>query len=105
MIRSLSGWVMYHVLLVYFYHVTSIYVDNKELKVERAKFEMKGEKYDPKLKPRKLRKKELEALKKKHDKMFAWVPDKLRGQRSKREKVSSPLRIGLPASFFSSLTV
>ena len=56
--------------------------------MERAKFEMKGEKYDPKLKPRKLRKKELEALKKKHDKMFAWVPDKLRGQRSKREKVS-----------------
>ena len=56
--------------------------------MERAKFEMKGEKYDPKLKPRKLRKKELETLKKKHDKMFAWVPDKLRGQRSKKEKVS-----------------
>ena len=56
--------------------------------MERAKFEMKGEKYDPKLKPRKLRKRELEALKKKHDKMFAWVPDKLRGERSKKEKVS-----------------
>ena len=69
-------------------HFTLINIDNKELKVERAKFEMKGEKYDPKLKPRKLRKKELEALKKKHDKMFAWVPDKLRGQRSKREKAS-----------------
>ena len=82
------------------YHFTLIKIDNKELKVERAKFEMKGEKYDPKLKPRKLRKKELEALKKKHDKMFAWVPDKLRGQRSKREKVSmsSPLRIALPSS-------
>ena len=56
--------------------------------MERAKFEMKGEKYDPKLKPRKLRKKEMEALKKKHDKMFEWVPDKLRGQRAKREKAS-----------------
>ena len=87
-------------------HFTLINIDNKELKVERAKFEMKGEKYDPKLKPRKLRKKELEALKKKHDKMFAWVPDKLRGQRSKREKVSmsSPLRTALPLSV-SSLTM
>ena len=89
------------------HHFTLINIDNKELKVERAKFEMKGEKYDPKLKPRKLRKKELEALKKKHDKMFAWVPDKLRGPRSKREKVSmsSPLRIALPFSVLSSLTM
>ena len=57
------------------------------VKVERAKFEMKGAKYDPKLKPKKLKKKELELLKKKHDKMLAWVPDKMRGERSKRDKV------------------
>lgn len=57
------------------------------VKVERAKFEMKGGKYDPKLKPKKLKKKELELLKKKHDKLLAWVPDKMRGERSKRDKV------------------
>lgn len=39
------------------------------------------------MKPKKLRKKEVEALKKKHDKMFAWVPEKMRGQRSKRDKI------------------
>ena len=48
------------------------------MKVERAKFEMKGDKYDPKLKPKKLKKKELEAVKKKREKLLAWVPDKLR---------------------------
>ena len=56
------------------------------LKVERAKFEMKGN-YNPKLKPKKLTKKEQERAKKKQDRMLAWEPDKLRGERSKKDKV------------------
>ncbi len=55
--------------------------------MERAKFTMRGDRYDPSLKPKKLRKKELEMLKKKREKMFVWEPDKLRGERSKRDKV------------------
>eukprot|EP00095_Tigriopus_kingsejongensis_P010978 snap_masked-scaffold270_size230592-processed-gene-1.17 protein:Tk10978 transcript:snap_masked-scaffold270_size230592-processed-gene-1.17-mRNA-1 annotation:"hiv tat-specific factor 1 homolog" len=58
-----------------------------EVRVERAKFEMKGEKYDARLKPKKLKKKELELLKKKHEKYLAWEVDRLRGERSKKEKV------------------
>ncbi len=56
------------------------------IKVQKAKFEMKGN-YNPKLKPKKLSKKELERRNKKHEKMLAWEPDKLRGERSKRDKV------------------
>ena len=57
------------------------------INVQRAKFEMKGEKYDPKMKPKKLGKKEKERLEKKREKMLAWEPEKMRGERSKREKV------------------
>jgi len=39
------------------------------------------------LKPKKLRKKELEALKRKREKALAWEPDQLRGERPKRDKV------------------
>ena len=56
------------------------------LKVEKAKFEMKGN-YNPKLKPKKLNKKEQERAKKKQDKMLAWEPDKLRGERSKKDRI------------------
>ena len=56
------------------------------IKVEKAKFELKGD-YNPKLKPKKLSKKEQERLKKRQEKMLAWEPDKLRGERSKRDKV------------------
>ena len=70
--------------------------DGKIIKVERAKFELKGE-YNAKLKPKKLTKKELERSKKKHEKMLAWEPDKLRGERSKRDKV---LVIGKPIFWF-----
>ena len=59
---------------------------NTPLKVEKAKFEMKGN-YNPKLKPKKLSKKEQERAKKKQDKMLAWEPDKLRGERSKKDKI------------------
>ena len=56
------------------------------IKVEKAKFELKGD-YNPKLKPKKLSKKEQEKLKKHQEKFLAWEPDKLRGERSKRDKV------------------
>ena len=60
---------------------------NGTISVQRAKFEMKGDKYDPKMKPKKLGKKEKERLEKKREKMLAWEPEKMRGERSKREKV------------------
>ena len=60
---------------------------NGTICVQRAKFEMKGDKYDPKMKPKKLGKKEKERLEKKREKMLAWEPEKMRGERSKREKV------------------
>jgi len=59
----------------------------KTLKVERAKFEMKGDAYDPKLKPKKLNKKEKEKAAKQKEKLFAWIPDKMKGERGKNEKV------------------
>jgi len=58
----------------------------KKLSVERAKFEMKGGTYDPKLKPKKLNKKEKEKAAKHKEKLFAWVPDKMKGERAKSEK-------------------
>lgn len=59
-------------------------VGNMKIHVERAKFQQKGE-YNPKLKPRKKGKKELEKLKKKQEKLFDWRPEPLRGQRKKNE--------------------
>ena len=56
------------------------------ISVERAKFELKGE-YDPKLKPKKLSKKQLEKAKKQKERLFEWIPDKMRGERAKHEKV------------------
>lgn len=58
----------------------------KKISVQRAKFEMKGD-YDPKLKPKKLSKKQIEKAKKQKERLFAWVPDKMRGERGKHEKV------------------
>ena len=60
---------------------------NGLLRVQRAKFEMKGDKYDPKLKPKKLGKKEKARLEKKREKLLAWEPEKMRGERNKRDKV------------------
>ena len=74
------------------------------IKVEKAKFELKGS-YNPKLKPKKLSKKEQERAKKRHEKMLAWEPDKLRGERTKRDKVigknksTSSQLMGLPVFF------
>ena len=66
--------------------------------VEVAKFELKGE-YNAKLKPKKLTKKELEKLKKKQEKLLAWEPDKLRGERSKRDKVVTIENVFDPSQF------
>lgn len=60
------------------------------IKVERAKFEMKGAIYDPTKKPKKLGKKELEKAQKRKDKLLAWIPDQVRGMRKKSDKVISP---------------
>lgn len=58
-----------------------------KLSVERAKFQMKGEKYDPTLKPKMRKKKEKQKLKKMQEKLFDWRPEKQVGDRSKNEKV------------------
>ena len=39
---------------------------------------MKGDAYDPKLKPKKLNKKEKEKAAKQKEKLFAWIPDKMK---------------------------
>ncbi|XP_044728618.1 HIV Tat-specific factor 1 isoform X2 [Chrysoperla carnea] len=57
-----------------------------KVKVERAKFQMKGNEYDPRLKPKKKKKKELEKIKRQQEKLFDWRPEKMRGERSKHEK-------------------
>ncbi|KAK7866416.1 hypothetical protein R5R35_008943 [Gryllus longicercus] len=70
----------------------------KKLKVERAKFQMKGE-FNPNLKPRKRRKKDKEKLKKIQEKLLDWRPDKLRGERSKHERVVIVKNLFDPAIF------
>ncbi|XP_046403880.1 HIV Tat-specific factor 1 homolog [Ischnura elegans] len=66
-------------------------LDGSDLKgqkvhVERARFQMKGDKYDANLKPRKKRKKDKEKLKKMQEKLFDWRPDKMRGERPGNER-------------------
>ena len=71
---------------IFFFLDGSCIKPGQAIKVEKAKFELKGS-YNPKLKPKKLSKKEQERAKKRHEKMLAWEPDKLRGERTKRDKV------------------
>lgn len=59
-------------------------IGDKQIHVERATFEMKGQ-FDPSKKPKQLKKKEKEKLRRKIDKLFAWKPEKLRGERNKCE--------------------
>lgn len=58
----------------------------KKIKVERAKFQMKGA-YDPKLKPKMKKRKEKLKEKRMQEKLFDWRPEKMIGERSKHEKV------------------
>ncbi|XP_065332450.1 17S U2 SnRNP complex component HTATSF1 isoform X2 [Cloeon dipterum] len=57
-----------------------------KVRVEPAKFQMKGS-FNPGLKPKKRKKKDKEKLKKMQDKLLAWRPDKLRGERERHERV------------------
>ncbi|XP_044750958.1 HIV Tat-specific factor 1 homolog [Coccinella septempunctata] len=57
----------------------------KKIKVEKAKFEMKGQ-YDPKLKPKMKKRKDKQKLKKMQEKLFDWRPEKAFGERSKHER-------------------
>jgi len=61
-------------------------VEGKTISVQRAKFQLKGE-YDPSLKPKKLTKKQMEKAKKSKERLFAWAPEKLKGEMGKHEKV------------------
>lgn len=56
------------------------------LKVERAKFQLKGE-FDPKLKPKMKKKKDKLKLKKQQEKLFDWRPEKKEGERAKHERI------------------
>uniref|UniRef100_A0A336M4B4 CSON009575 protein n=1 Tax=Culicoides sonorensis TaxID=179676 RepID=A0A336M4B4_CULSO len=58
---------------------------NNTLKVQRAEFQMRGE-YNPALKP-KQKKKEKEKMKKLQEKLLDWRPDKMRGERSRHERI------------------
>ena len=72
------------------------------IKVERAKFSLKGQ-YDPTKKPKrkKSNKKDKEKQKKRMEKLFDWRPDKLTGERQKHEKVIVIRNMFDPAIFES----
>ncbi|KAG7308029.1 hypothetical protein JYU34_006667 [Plutella xylostella] len=69
-----------------------------KIKVERAQFQQKGE-YNPALKPKKKKKKELEKIKKMQQKLFDWRPEKFIGERSKHERVVIVKNVFDPADF------
>lgn len=71
---------------------------NKKIKVERAKFQMKGE-YDPKLKPKMKKRKEKQKLKRMQEKLFDWRPEKMIGERSKHERVVIVKNLFEPSMF------
>ncbi|GLV39237.1 barricade [Carabus blaptoides fortunei] len=59
---------------------------------------MKGE-YNPGLKPKKKRRKDKDKLKKMQEKLFDWRPEKMRGERSKHERVVIVRNLFEPALF------
>jgi len=73
--------------------------EGNNISVQPAEFKMKGDSYDPKLKPRKLKKKEIERAKQRQEKLFAWVPDQLKGERSKNDRVIVIKNLFDPADF------
>ncbi|CAL4214669.1 unnamed protein product, partial [Meganyctiphanes norvegica] len=79
-------------------------VDGKghRIKVEMAKFQLKG-KYDPKLKPKKRKKKEIDKILKKQDKLLDWRPEPMRGQRAKHENVSIFHNVFDPMEFHTAM--
>jgi len=79
-------------------------VDGKgqRIKVEAAKFQLKGE-YNPKLKPKKKRKKELDKMQKKQEKLFDWRPEPMRGQRAKHENTVIFCNVFDPMEFHTAM--
>ncbi|XP_071518003.1 17S U2 SnRNP complex component HTATSF1-like isoform X2 [Panulirus ornatus] len=77
-------------------------VGNKKIRVEQAKFELKGA-YNPKLKPRKRQKKEVEKLQKRQEKLFDWRPEPLRGQRLKHENTVVIRNVFDPKEFITAM--
>ncbi|XP_076163857.1 RRM1_TatSF1_like and RRM2_TatSF1_like domain-containing protein barc isoform X2 [Ptiloglossa arizonensis] len=61
-------------------------IRGKTLSVQRAKFQMKGDAYDPALKPKR-KKKDKERQKKIHEKLFDWRPERALGEPQKHERV------------------
>ncbi|XP_055612014.1 HIV Tat-specific factor 1 [Uranotaenia lowii] len=72
-------------------------VRGQKIRVERAEFQLKGE-YNPALKP-KIRKKEKEKMRKKQEALFDWRPEKMRGERSKHERIVIVRNLFEPALF------
>lgn len=70
----------------------------KKIKVERAHFQLKGA-YNPALKPKKKKKKELEKIRKMQQKLFDWRPEKFIGERSKHERVVIIKNLFHPSDF------
>lgn len=72
-------------------------VRGHKIRVQRAEFQLKGE-YNPSLKP-KVRKKEKEKQRKMQEALFDWRPEKMRGERSKHERIVIIKNLFEPALF------
>lgn len=72
-------------------------VRGRKIKVQRAQFHMRGE-YNPKLKPKK-NKQDKEKLRKLQTKLLDWRPEKMRGERSKFERVVILKNLFAPETF------
>ncbi|XP_053683240.1 HIV Tat-specific factor 1 homolog [Sabethes cyaneus] len=72
-------------------------VRGHKIRVQRAEFQLKGE-YNPSLKP-KVKKKEKEKMRKMQESLFDWRPEKLRGERSKHERIVILKNLFEPALF------
>ncbi|XP_076277446.1 RRM1_TatSF1_like and RRM2_TatSF1_like domain-containing protein barc [Lasioglossum baleicum] len=73
-------------------------VRGKTLSVQRAKFQMKGDSYDPALKPKR-KKKDKDRQKKIHEKLFDWRPERPLGEPLKHERVVIIKNLFSPADF------
>lgn len=58
---------------------------NKEIHVERAKFQMKGD-YDPSRKPKKKKLKDKKKIQQLQSKLLDWRPERMRGERLRHER-------------------
>jgi len=71
-----------------------------KVSVERAQFQLKGA-YDPTKKPKSKKRKDKEKVKKMQEKLFEWKPEKMRGERSKHERIVVVQNAFSPADFDS----